>query len=166
MRLCVERRAHVILDVAHNAPAFIQLFKVLQQKFPSSTFRLIAGFSTGKSLSTCLDTVFSFAKHVHFVHTERTHRAAALDDIWAAVKPRHGLKVDKTHNGDVVKTVRHALQCTLSSLDDNVSVSEPQEVLVITGSFFIMKDVRDALCLVAEADPDDLNEQSVLKMTR
>ena len=137
----------VILDVAHNPPAFEALFAKLKnfniQK--SGKLHVVCGFSSEKDIANCLKSIPSNSK-VYPVCAPH-ERAANLNNI-AASMPKT-LESEVLFNGDIKKTTSEIL-----------NVMKDDDVLLVCGSFYILKDVRLVLGFQDEIDQFDLHERT------
>lgn len=158
IRLNHNRVVPIVLDVGHNPAAFERLFEMLHQFYHNYTVRCIAGFSREKDSITCLKILLKHTKYLHLVlaaSPRATPPQLLIDTI-----NQHNLNshtqcdVSILHNGDVQQTVYAALQ---DAVHNTIQCSTP-EVLVVCGTFFIMRDVNTALGLTQLVDPMDLNE--------
>ena len=77
----INKSVHVILDVAHNAPAVHALFQALHLKYPSSRFRVVAGFSGEKDVPTCLRKIVQNTRHIHLVRSSTSSRALPIEEV-------------------------------------------------------------------------------------
>ena len=76
---------HVILDVAHNPPAFAQLFHKLAEKHAGRPVRIVLGFSGEKDAGACLAVAGGY-EHTRAIHLTRAphERAATVARLEAA----------------------------------------------------------------------------------
>ncbi|KAG9416416.1 hypothetical protein AC1031_000819 [Aphanomyces cochlioides] len=145
-----NRDVVVVLDVAHNLPAFERLLKLLEGRFPDKTFRIVCGFSADKDIGHVID-LFTKTRtnHVHFVQGYHP-RCASMVEI------RHSLGgksidnvsfhpiVDGANSTSVGSGVEAAVRAAASS----------REVVVVCGSVFIMSEARQALGFDEPVDSD------------
>ena len=149
----------VILDVGHNPAAFARLVAAVRADYPSERIRAVVGMSADKDIAACMVALLPHAHAVHLI-TAASPRSASLDQLHAAVSgTEQGAKV-MPGNGDVREGVQAAVR-ECCAWNGRRSASEPQELLLVCGSFFIFRDVRPALGLLYPTDPIDLNESSL-----
>jgi len=123
----------VILDVAHNPPAMNYLVRKLPKDQP---VRMIVGMSSDKDLVLCGKAVREATSNIHLVQAAHP-RAAKLDAIleanpdWKEDESIHYNKEDPS----VTYQVKKALEL----------VENPNEILVVCGSVFLMAETREAL---------------------
>jgi dihydrofolate synthase/folylpolyglutamate synthase len=133
-----ERHCHqkeVILDVAHNVPSIERLLQMLRHAYPQHDYRFVVGFSKGKDILKCARLIQEAACAVHVVNGPHP-RLAPADDVHRAFG-----------GGHLEASIGQGVQSALRA------VSPKPEVVVITGSFFIMGEARKALGLNDPEDP-------------
>lgn len=141
-----ERMHDVIFDVAHNPDAIFHLLQALHTFFPKRHVRFLVGFSADKDYECALRLLSDVATHIHLVQAP-TPRAAALHALASAMEEIN--MVPYTVHETVALGVEQAQK----------SASEKGELLVITGSFYIMLDAKEALGVYPPRDSLDLNEK-------
>jgi len=126
----------VILDVAHNPDAMVQLVSKLEQTFPSQKKRIVCGFSSDKDLSACGKALLSAVGDPNRIHlVEAAHpRAAKLEDMLEAEPRLKGGNFDEKDRSITVQ-VESGLRLA----------AEGNELLVVCGSVFLMAESREAL---------------------
>jgi dihydrofolate synthase/folylpolyglutamate synthase len=141
-----EKVGEVIFDVAHNPDAIFYLLQALHTFFPKRHVRFLVGFSGDKEYESCLRHLSDVATHIHLVQAS-TPRAAPVE---ALVNALDGLKVPfySVHEA-IAEGVREA----------HATALQRGELLVITGSFYIMADAKEALGIHQPKDIFDLNEK-------
>ena len=120
----------VIFDVAHNSHGFARLL----QKLDHRSCRFIIGFSANKDITPCARLIESKAKAIHLVSAPHP-RLASVDAIQPVFSHPH-LYPEET----IADAIHKALQ-------------GPEELIVITGSFFIMQAARKACGIEEPTDP-------------
>ncbi len=123
---------NVVLDVAHNPPAFYKLVSALHYHFPKRSFRFVLGFSKDKDIAGCLLILAPHARGIHFMMSNHP-RLENPGKLPSYLPP--------------------------SFVQQEV---EDGEVAVIAGSFFIMKDARRVLGFQDRVDPADFQEKHPL----
>ena len=126
----------VILDVAHNPDAMVQLVSKLERTYPSQKKRIVCGFSSDKDLSACGRALLSTVGDPSCIHlVEAAHpRAAKLEDMLEAEPRLKGGNFDEKDRG-IAAQVKSGLQLA----------AEGNELLVVCGSVFLMAEAREAL---------------------
>ena len=114
-----------VFDVAHNPEALRSLSRELRKKFPGKLFRFLINFSSSKDTYNCLKVITDIAYHVHIVPSSHA-RVASLQQIVVGLSQ-----------------LRYSNYSCHSSVKDAVKVARQNtEVIVVTGSFYIMSDVQ------------------------
>lgn len=185
----LTRVSKIFLDVGHNAHALDKLLYTLRSEYPKNKLKLICGFSAGKNKHDLFNVIFSYADEINLVAAKHA-RASKYEELIKEMKDwlsnysfdREMIKDDLNYNlneiyyhdeisdkirlrtrklkGDVEKTILDVL-----SNENNNSTSETKykDIIVICGSFFLMKEARTTLGYVDEEDPFELNEINPLK---
>lgn len=146
----LETNPPIVLDVAHNPNGLQSLFHMLFHYYPNRSFRLLFGLSKSKDIEGCLQVIVKFGSNFHLV--EATNGRAAPVDLLS-------LQLEKLLTKSQSIFQHHTISEAV-----NVAKSEAQktgEILVICGSFFIMKEVRQTLGIVEPCDEIDLNERQI-----
>lgn len=114
-----------VFDVAHNPEALRSLSKQLKEKFRGKSFRFLINFSSNKDTYSCLKVIIDIAHHVH---------------ILPSLHPRVAC---------VKRIVQGLNQLSYSNYSCHLNIKEAvkiarqnTEVIVITGSFYIMSEVQ------------------------
>lgn len=119
------REKTCVFDVAHNPEALRSLSKELRKKFPGKLFRFLINFSFNKDTYNCLKIITDIAHHVHILPSSHA-RIASVQQI--------------AH--DLSRLCYSTYSCH-PSVQDAVKVArETTEILVVTGSFYIMSEVQ------------------------
>lgn len=141
-----ERVGEVIFDVAHNPDAIFYLLQALHTFFPKRHLRFLVGFSADKEYESCLRHLSDVATHIHLVQAP-TARAAPVEML-AGVLDALKVPFYSTHEA-IADGVRQAHETALRQ----------GELLVVTGSFYIMADAKEVLGIPQPKDIFDLNEK-------
>jgi dihydrofolate synthase / folylpolyglutamate synthase len=136
----------IVLDVAHNPPAFEKLLSALMHHFPSQKIRFFLAFSEDKDKKSCLEKIIPFSSFIHLVRT--TH--ARLSDPF---KVKEMLAALGYFSASASLDIKEEF---LKALDE---ASLHGEVLVVAGSFFIMREVREMLGYLDPTDEVELQEK-------
>jgi len=121
----------IVLDVGHNPDGLQRLLSSVESKFPGKRIRAVMGMSKSKDISLALNIMFTHASQVHFI-SSNADRLMPFNEIEELAKRQNPDKVSQS--GTVTSTLLHIL--------DQASADE---VVLICGSFFIMKDVYEVL---------------------
>lgn len=135
-------KQNVILDVAHNPSAFQKLTSALQFYYPGRPYRFFIAFSADKDIPGCLKEIIPFAKHIHIVTTSHARLGAV------------------TRIEDHLKEMGfHAFSSSHDLEEELEKAMNEEDLLVVTGSFFIMGEMRKILGFKEEQDEILLQEQ-------
>ena len=137
----------VILDVAHNPQALEYLMIKLQSNYPTSSLRIVVGFSADKDVKSCSDILLNSVPHPNKIHLVESPnpRAASIVSILKShptLSDCNYIENEAKGVSSVSLQVKEALK--LAALND--------ELLVICGSFFIMVETR---CELGIEEPRD-----------
>ena len=125
----------IILDVAHNSHGFNRLLQMLKHTYPNHLYRFVVGFSKGKDIAECAQLIQDSAHTIHLVSGPHP-RLAPVKEF------QHYFPKANIENS-VAEGIEHALE----------NFDSTQELVVITGSFFIMAESRKALGIKVPEDP-------------
>jgi len=106
-----------VLDVAHNPDGLQALFKRLARSFPEAKWQTVAGLSSDKELSRCLDLLEEKSEALHLVASDnsRSFRKEGCMPVAEGVRKARGRALQAGQN------------------------------LLVCGSFYIMADAQKAL---------------------
>ncbi|MBA3958390.1 MAG: bifunctional folylpolyglutamate synthase/dihydrofolate synthase [Parachlamydiaceae bacterium] len=138
----------LILDVAHNPDGIQHLLDALRLKFPTTSIRVICGFSKTKDILGCLRLLKNQVQQFHLVESKNDRGATPdhlKDFLLQLGVPLSSIFIDAT----IEETVSNAM---------NAAATQNQ-ILLVCGTFFIMGDVRHALGIDEPQDAIDLNER-------
>ncbi|KDO32908.1 hypothetical protein SPRG_02599 [Saprolegnia parasitica CBS 223.65] len=143
------KQATVVLDVAHNLPAFEKLLDLLELRYPDQSLRFVCGFSADKDMAhvTDLITAKTTARKVHFVQGYHP-RCATMTEIQAALHNSATQSGFHFHDGE------HSVANGVSAAMHAAAVDK--DVVVVCGSVFIMAEARAALGFCEPHDSDEL----------
>lgn len=143
-----------VLDVAHNPPAIIHLVSKLQQTFPDTPKRFVAGFSSDKDLRLCTKSLIEASdgdiNRIHLVQASHP-RAATLEAILEA-SPQLKNSASACHLDSEDRSITGQLQLAIQI------AMEQKEILVVCGSVFIMAEAREALGFDEPRDSEYISE--------
>ncbi len=129
----VENNNSIILDVAHNPAALEALVVRLEGHFPGKQAFLIA-FSSDKEVEAMLELLIKKASFLYL--TKASHTRALAPSLVAEYLKKRGYYAYIVEE-DIKKCFERGRR---------------EEVLVVTGTFYIMKEVRQALNIEEEKD--------------
>ncbi len=133
----------IILDVAHNPDGLTHLIAAVREKYPNNPLRLIFGLSENKDISSCLEIIKANGAYFHLV-SARNGRGLPVSELKK--------KFPDQNNVYAHESVRQAI-------DEAILQSNPHEIILICGTFFIMSDARAALLINEPCDDIDMNER-------
>lgn len=136
-----EKIGEVLLDVAHNPDGFTRLFEAIDLFFPHRKLHVAVGMCRDKEYASCLKIVKRRAERILLLQAD-SPRAASVDEL------KQGL--NGYENWTCGETIKEAVQRAIDA----------QALLLVCGSFFLMKEARCALGDQAPQDSYDLSEKS------
>ena len=146
-----RRDVDVILDVAHNPPAMLELFKKLDKAYPSRQVKIVVGMSSDKDIKLAADTILERCDVENIYLCEAQHpRAASIEQIVSA-SPALGLAHLSGGGGSGV--FDQCSTCVKAAEEDGALV-------VVCGSVFIMAEARRALGYEEPRDSDYVAEMA------
>lgn len=167
-----ERKATVVLDVAHNLQAVDKLTRMLYHKFPDKRFRFVCGFSADKAINQVLDKILDVVrsnhpdetneelqKHVHLVKANHP-RGASLEEINLALASAFA-KGEKPYKFETISSIKEGVDAALTAS----RASSHDEVIVVCGSVFLMAEARQALGLKEPIDSTALTAVAGLHLS-
>lgn len=154
----------VVLDVAHNPPAFARLLEQVESKFGGHRLHLIIGLASDKDAASILRLVVPVVDHLYIVQSDLA-RAYCVKDLREAlagverelgVGPNTKLVIAAEGDGNVRSTLGEVVVKTKTKTKD-----EPQ-LIVVAGTFGIMADALSFLEVpefsALQPDPKKLSE--------
>lgn len=131
-----------VFDVAHNREALQSLSIALTQTFPGKSLRFLINFSLNKDILSCLQIIADMAHHIHIIPSSHV-RIASVEYVAKSLQELNFRNY--SWQGSIGETVSIAMQSA--------------EILVVTGSFYIMSDVQRELGILDKTqDPIALSE--------
>jgi dihydrofolate synthase / folylpolyglutamate synthase len=129
----VSRAPAVVLDGAHNADSAQKLAATVREYFPDRAVTLVFGASSDKDVAGMLSALLAPEVGVRRVLlTQAIHPRAQDTDEMAALAAQHGVAAE------TAPTVAQAL-------DKALSTAGPQDVVLATGSLFVVAEARAAV---------------------
>jgi dihydrofolate synthase/folylpolyglutamate synthase len=116
----------IILDVAHNPDGIMRLIQRLELTYPQKKLHFGVNFSADKDVVNCLNLIFPVAKTIHILEVN------------------HPKLISKSRMKELCFSLKNPTNMGTPSaiFQDFLPTMTDQDVLVICGSFFIMKTVR------------------------
>lgn len=146
MEIISHQNRTIILDVAHNPDGLKRFFHDVQNQFPNRKRRIIFGLSKNKDITECLNLIKESGDAFHLVEATNG-RGLPLDQLEEKMKDLN--KPVKAHR----------------SIEEAVSNSlKYNDLIIVCGTFFIMGDVKKALCIEEPKDLTDMNERNLFKI--
>ena len=129
----LRRAPYVVVDGAHNADSAKRLAATVREYFPNKHVRLIFGASSDKDVAGMLMELLTPAIGVaHVITTQAVHPRALEPEALAELARPAGVPVE------TASTVEAALEKALAT-------ASPDEVVLATGSLFVVAEVTAAL---------------------
>lgn len=141
----------IILDVAHNPDGLREFFKLLKFRYPNHDLKVLFGLSHSKDLAACLKILVEHGSSFYPVAASNG-RGYPVHYLAEALERANVPPLDITSCETLIQSFEMAIKSLL-----------PSEILVICGSFFIMKEAMSALKINEELDCLDLNEKLLIK---
>eukprot|EP00924_Labyrinthula_sp_SR-Ha-C_P008946 snap_masked-scaffold_2-processed-gene-7.44-mRNA-1 protein AED:0.19 eAED:0.20 QI:0/-1/0/1/-1/1/1/0/425 len=142
-----------VFDVSHNPEALAELRKRLNKNFPDKKVIVVLSMATNKNIEECFSVLFDDfqnLKQIIFLESQskRLHSAAHLQQIYQ--------KTNLCNSSSSISSANYLL-------DNLAKFSQQDNVVLVCGSFFLMKEVKLALGLISQeyVDPFDLNEATI-----
>lgn len=133
----------IILDVAHNEDGIRKLLRKIVNQYPKYSIKIIMALSASKDTVKMID-IFEKSenvKSINFAYSKTEfNKLLNIDDIFRTVKFNEKVK----YVGDINETIKN----TISELEKS-----DKEIILITGSFYIMKEARKLLGYNEFIDP-------------
>lgn len=125
---------NVILDVAHNPAGLKALLDRVESRFPGRKITMLVALSKDKEIKACLEEIMPRISYLYLTEAKngRAAKAATLASFLNDFKAF-------TIEPDLEKAFCEA--------------RKRSDLLIVTGTFYIMHEVRKALGIVEEADP-------------
>jgi dihydrofolate synthase/folylpolyglutamate synthase len=129
-----EQVGNVIFDVAHNPAGISRLLEAIEVHFPGRRFSVLIGMSKDKDVRKCLSMLAEKADHLYLVPSP----------AFKVITPEEMGEILRQEGFDRFTagiTVEESLNKALSA----------EELLVICGSFYIMKEAREKVVRIQVA---------------
>lgn len=119
----------IVFDVAHNINAFENLVKALKYFFNDQPLRAVLGMSQDKDIQSCSRVISEAFSHIHLI--DNPHERLCRKELLATFFSKEQISYKDNFQQAFFNALKEA------TFND--------EVLVVCGSFFIMKDLRELL---------------------
>ena len=127
----------VILDGAHNGYSMLKLRTAIQELFPYQNMILILGASADKDIDAMLDAILPITRHI--LVTQSNHpRAADAESLAEHITARAG------HSDKELESVTIHVVPIDQALDTALRIASKDDLVCITGSLFVVADLRAA----------------------
>ncbi len=126
----------VILDVAHNPAGFLYLNHELKKRYGKAPIRCLFTLSKNKNIQECLKEIGRFTESP--IIFKSCHPRLYSADFLCRQAKEMGL---------------HAAICS------DIRTLEPDDIIVVCGSFYMMSEIRNQLGIKEISDPIDLTEK-------
>lgn len=134
----VRRRPTVVIDVAHNVAAAQALVEVLQTSFAINQRMLLLAATRDKDVRGIIQTLLPHFAKVVVTEYQENSRAVKTERLSEMV--REELRAMGRSDSDL-----RAIADPRAALDYALQQAEPDQLVCITGSFFIVSELRPAL---------------------
>ncbi len=121
-----EQVGNVIFDVAHNPAGIARLLEAMEIHFPGRPFSVMIGMSKDKDVRKCLSLLAERADHLYLVPSPAL-KAISVQEMCAI------LQQDGFYRFTAGVSIQESINKALST----------EELLVVCGSFYIMKEARE-----------------------
>lgn len=138
----------IILDVAHNPNGLQRLFALIEERYPKKKRRIVFGLSANKDILESLRILQANGDHFHIVEASNGRGKAARE----LAKQLQELGIGENQINLISSIERNFLKAIEVA-------TQYDEIVVVCGTFFIMREIRAALQLQDPIDPIDLNER-------
>ncbi len=129
-----EQMGNVIFDVAHNPAGFTRLLEAMEFHFPGRPFSVLIGMSKDKDVRKCLTMLAEKADHLYLVPSPAL-KAIAVDEMCEI------LRQDGFDRFTAGLSIQESIAKALAS----------EDLLVVCGSFYIMKEAREEVIRIQVA---------------
>lgn len=152
----------IFLDVGHNPAALEKVFETINSLYPNYYVRILAGFSSNKDFDEIIKTLLYYGNKIYFCTGENVRLTTHSDYVYKTINyrkqyisSRNSIYYDDNSNTDVYDIENHSDTEILNirnigSTSDMIKkalseVKYDKEIIIVLGSFFIMKDARMTL---------------------
>jgi dihydrofolate synthase/folylpolyglutamate synthase len=132
----LHRRPWVILDGAHNGYSMQKLRAAIDELFPHDRMILILGASADKDIDAMFDAILPACQHVLLTQSQHPRAATAqslAEHIAVSVDEERTTRTERVRIVSIDRALETALQ-----------IADEDDLICITGSLFIVADLRAA----------------------
>jgi dihydrofolate synthase/folylpolyglutamate synthase len=129
-----EQIGNVIFDVAHNPAGISSLLEAIEVHFPGRRFSVMIGMSKDKDVRKCLSMLAENADHLYLVQSPAL-KAIAVEEMCEI------LRLDGFDRFTAGFSIKESIDKALAS----------EDLLVVCGSFYIMKEAREEVVRIQVA---------------
>jgi dihydrofolate synthase/folylpolyglutamate synthase len=147
----------IYFDVGHNQHGLEKLFLTLREQYPTNYFRVIFGVSANKDIEDIVKIILSYSDKVYLISPDHP-RAMKYNELKNFIKDLQGNYDYSTNLIEENHLDGRVDQNILKAIDDSNNSVNRDEIILVCGSFFFMKDARYTLGYIDECDPYELNE--------
>jgi dihydrofolate synthase/folylpolyglutamate synthase len=129
-----EQIGNVIFDVAHNPAGICRLLEAIEFHFPGRPFSVLIGMSRDKDVRKCLKMLAEKASHLYLVPSPAL-KAMSVEEMV-----------------EILRQDRIACFTAGLTIQENIAKAlTAEELLVVCGSFYIMKEAREEVVRIQVA---------------
>jgi dihydrofolate synthase/folylpolyglutamate synthase len=155
--VCLKSLKALYLDVGHNQHGLEKLFLLLREQFPTNYLRVVFGVSASKDKSDIIKTVLSHADKLYLISPDHP-RAMKYDELKDYM---NDFLINFNYSSDIIEENDlggKVSENIIKAIVDSDRSANKDEIILICGSFFFMKEARYTLGYSDECDPYELNE--------
>mmetsp|Transcript_4901 Transcript_4901/g.6200 ORF Transcript_4901/g.6200 Transcript_4901/m.6200 type:complete len:148 (-) Transcript_4901:781-1224(-) len=137
----------VVLDVAHNPPAFISLFDAVKREYPNRKLRVVMALSRLKDALECTNVLYSRQNLSALYVTQANHEKA----MEASTLEAYAHEVSRNNSSNAIMSVSPSIEQAIETA--RAESDSRNDIIVICGSVYMMTEVRAALKIPQILDP-------------
>lgn len=134
-----EQVGNVIFDVAHNPAGICRLLEAMEFHFPGRRFSVLIGMSKDKDVRKCLSMLAAKASHLYLVRSPAL-KAMSVEEMVEI------LRQEEISHFTAGLTIQENMTKALAA----------EELLIVCGSFYIMKQAREEVVRIQVAHDQSL----------
>jgi len=135
----------IILDTAHNEASVAALISTLKQHFPQRKLKFVFAASKDKKYSLMLEQLYQVASEIHLTQFEHNPRTVSVEELMKLMTSHH----QNSDEGDTrlqnLRKMSHGYSLPREALTAAVKDCKPDELVCITGSFFLAAELIPVL---------------------
>ena len=128
-----EQVGNVIFDVAHNPAGICRLLEAMEFHFPGRQFSVLIGMSKDKDVRKCLTMLAEKASHLYLVQSPAL-KAMTVEEM-----------VDILRQEGITHFTAGL------TIQESIAALTAEELLLVCGSFYIMKEAREEVVRIQVA---------------